>query len=107
MVDGRDHLAADQPHHAAPAQARYHHPDAFLRRAIFSSDFGLFLSMTKPGMLYETTSTIDTYVYRGLLEDNNIGRASAATFIQSIMGFILVLVANLTVRRFEKENALF
>ena len=43
----------------------------------------------------------------GLLEDNNIGRASAATFIQSIMGFILVLVANLTVRRFEKENALF
>ncbi len=75
---------------------------------IFYSDFGLFYQVPmNSGMLYETTSTIDTYVYRGLLEDNNIGRASAATFIQSIMGFILVLVANLTVRRFEKENALF
>ena len=75
---------------------------------IFYSDFGLFYQVPmNSGMLYETTSTIDTYVYRGLLEDNNIGRASAATFIQSIMGFILVLTANLTVRRFEKENALF
>ena len=75
---------------------------------IFYSDFGLFYQVPmNSGMLYETTSTIDTYVYRGLLEDNNIGRASAATCIQSIMGFILVLVANLTVRRFEKENALF
>ena len=75
---------------------------------IFYSDFGLFYQVPmNSGMLYETTSTIDTHVYRGLLEDNNIGRASAATFIQSIMGFILVLVANLTVRRFEKENALF
>ena len=75
---------------------------------IFYSDFGLFYQVPmNSGMLYETTSTIDTYVYRGLLEDNNIGRASAATFIQSIMGFILVLAANLTVRRFEKENALF
>ena len=65
---------------------------------IFYSDFGLFYQVPmNSGMLYETTSTIDTYVYRGLLEDNNIGRASAATFIQSIMGFILVLVANLTV----------
>lgn len=75
---------------------------------IFYSDFGLFYQVPmNSGMLYETTSTIDTYVYRGLLEDNNIGRASAATFIQSIMGFILVLAANLTVRRFERENALF
>ena len=76
--------------------------------SMFSSNFDLFYQVPmNSGMLYETTSTIDTYVYRGLLEDNNIGRASAATFIQSIMGFILVLVANLTVRRFEKENALF
>ena len=75
---------------------------------IFYSDFGLFYQVPmNSGMLYETTSTIDTYVYRGLLEDNNIGRASAATFIQSIMGFILVLVANLTVRWLKKENALF
>ncbi len=29
------------------------------------------------GLLYSTTQTIDTYVYRGLLELNDIGRSTA------------------------------
>lgn len=59
------------------------------------------------GMLYSTTSTIDTYVYRGLIQLGDIGMSSAAGFYQSIVGFILVLGSNLIVRHFDPENALF
>ena len=58
-------------------------------------------------MLYETTQTIDTFVYRALLELNDVGRSSAAGFLQSILGFVLVLGANLIVSRIDKESALF
>ena len=75
---------------------------------ILNSDFGLFYQVPmNTGMLYSTTSTIDTFVYRGLLETNDIGRASAAGFLQSILGFILVLSTNGIVRVVEKEHALF
>lgn len=75
---------------------------------IFYSDFGLFYQIPRDsGMLYSTTNVIDTYVYRGLMEQGNIGMSSAAGVYQSIIGFALVLLSNLVVRRFSKENALF
>ena len=75
---------------------------------IFYSDFGLFYQVPmNTGLLYSVTNTIDTYVYRGLLETNDVGRASAAGFIQSILGFLLVLGTNAAVRSIEKEHALF
>jgi putative aldouronate transport system permease protein len=75
---------------------------------IFYSDFGLFYQVPlNSGMLYDTTNVIDTYVYRGLLQLGDIGMASAAGFYQSIVGFILVLIANLIVRKRSKDNALF
>ena len=58
-------------------------------------------------MLLSTTQTIDTYVYRSLLELNDIGRSSAAGFLQSILGFICVLTANLVVSKIDNESALF
>ena len=75
---------------------------------IFYSDFGLFYQVPMDsGPLYDVTNTIDTYVYRGLIRLNNVGMSSAAGFYQSIVGFILVLLANFTVRKISKENALF
>ena len=75
---------------------------------IFYSDFGLFFQIPmNSGPLFETTNVIDTYVYRALLERNNIGQASAAGLYQSLVGFVLVLTANLIVRKVSKENALF
>ena len=53
------------------------------------------------------TNTIDTYVYRGLLEAGNISMSAAAGFYQSIVGFILVLGANLLVRKYDRDSALF
>lgn len=75
---------------------------------IFFSDFGLFYQVPQnSGAIYSTTNTIDTYVYRALLQQNNPSMSAAAGFYQSVVGFILVLVVNALVRRFSKENALF
>lgn len=75
---------------------------------MFYSDFGLFYQVPmNSGMLQDATMTIDTYVYRGLMENNDIGRAAAAGFLQSILGFITVFAANAIVRRIESDNALF
>jgi putative aldouronate transport system permease protein len=75
---------------------------------IFYSDFGLFYQVPQnSGMLFDVTQTIDTYVYRGLMELNNIGMAAAAALYQSVIGFVLVLGANAIVRKVDTENALF
>ena len=75
---------------------------------IFYSDFGLFLQVPmSSGILYSVTQTIDTYVYRALMALNQIGKASAASVYQSVVGFIIVLVANGIVRKLDRENAMF
>lgn len=71
------------------------------------SDFGLFYQVPMhSGMLYSTTQTIDTFVYRALLEQNSIGRSSAAGFFQSVLGFVLVMGANWIVNKLDRESAL-
>jgi putative aldouronate transport system permease protein len=75
---------------------------------IFYSDFGLFYQVPmNSGQLFNVTNTIDTYVYRSLLELNNIGMASAAASYQAVVGFMVILVVNMIVRKVDKENALF
>ena len=72
------------------------------------SDFGLFYQVPmNSGLLYSTTQTIDTYVYRGLLELNDIGRSTAGGFLQSILGFICVFTANTFVSKIDKDSSLF
>ena len=47
---------------------------------MFASDFGLFYQVPQDsGMLYETTTTIDTFVYRALMQDNDVGRSPFQT----------------------------
>lgn len=75
---------------------------------IFYSDFGLFYQVPmNVGSLYDVTNTIDTYVYRGLLQTPNIGMSGAAGAYQSIVGLLFVLTANFAVKKISKENALF
>lgn len=75
---------------------------------MFYSDFGLFYQVPmNNGLLFNATNTLDTYVYRGLLELNDIGRASAACFIQSILGFVLVWGANALTRKVDPDSAVF
>lgn len=75
---------------------------------IFYSDFGLFYQVPmNSGPLIDVTNTIDTYVYRALLTLNDVGRSSAAGFLQSILGFAIVWLTNFVVKKVDKENALF
>lgn len=75
---------------------------------IFNSDFGLFYQVPLGnGLLVSTTQTIDTYVYRALLELNNVSMSSAASVFQAVIGFVLVLASNLLVSVVEPDNALF
>ena len=75
---------------------------------IFNSDFGLFYQVQLgSGLLYDTTQTIDTFVYRALLVNNNISMSSAARVFQAVIGFALVLVSNEITRKINPENSLF
>ena len=75
---------------------------------IFYSDFGLFYQVPQnSGALFDVTQTIDTYVYRGLMELNDVGMSAAAGLYQSFVGFVLVIIANMTVRKLDPDNALF
>lgn len=75
---------------------------------IFYSDFGLFYQVTRnAGALYDTTLVIDTYVYQGLIVTGDFGMSSAAGLYQAVVGFVVVFVSNLIIRKISKEDALF
>ncbi|GHV71310.1 sugar ABC transporter permease [Spirochaetia bacterium] len=75
---------------------------------IFYSDFGLFLQVPmNSGQLFSVTNTIDTYVYRSLMQLNNISMASAAATYQAVVGFVIIFAVNMIVKKVDKENALF
>ncbi|BBI31983.1 ABC transporter permease [Cohnella abietis] len=75
---------------------------------IFYTDFGLFYQVPmNSGPLMDVTNTIDTYVYRGLIELNNIGMAAAAGLYQSLMGFLLVVIVNAIVKKVSEDSALY
>ena len=74
---------------------------------IFFADFGLFFQVPmNQGALFSTTNVIDTYVFRGLVQLGNISMSAAAGLYQSVVGFILVLFANLVVRKIDPDSAL-
>lgn len=75
---------------------------------IFNADFGLFYFVPRnTPQLYSTTDVIDTFVYRSLVQLGDISMAAAAGFYQSIVGLVLVVVANWLVRRVNRDYSLF
>lgn len=75
---------------------------------IFRSDFGLFYQVPlNTGALYDVTNVLDTYVFRSLTRIGDIGMASAAGFYQAVVGFVLVLAANLAVKKIDDSKSLF
>lgn len=75
---------------------------------IFRSDFGLFYQIPRnSGALYETTRTLDVYVYQALMKNSDYGMSSAASVYQSIVGFVLIVIANKIVKKYQSNSALF
>lgn len=76
--------------------------------SIFRSDFGLFYQATRnSGPLTPITQTIDVYVYKALLETNDINFSSAASLLQSVCGCITIVGANLLVKKIDPDAGLF
>ncbi|WP_256256609.1 sugar ABC transporter permease [Paenibacillus sp. BC26] len=77
---------------------------------LISGDFGLHYFVPNgglAGMTYPTTDIIDTYVYRALTKIGDVGMATAVGLFQSVVGLILVLSANLWVKKINPENSLW
>ncbi len=75
---------------------------------IFRADFGLFYQVPQnSGALYQVTAVLDTYIYNGLTATGDFGMTAAAGLYQSVVGALLLLAANLVVRKLEPDSALF
>lgn len=75
---------------------------------IMNSNFGLFYQTTQnSGALYPVTQTLDVYVYRSIMETNNLSMGAAAAAMQSIVGFCTIMIANAVIRKLDSSNALF
>jgi putative aldouronate transport system permease protein len=75
---------------------------------IMYADFGMFYNITRDsGQLLTTTDVLDTYVYRALRTQGLISMPAAAGVYQSIIGFVMVLIANWAVKRVDPDRALF
>lgn len=75
---------------------------------IFRADFGLFYNVTRNvGLLYETTDVFDTYIFRMVREIGDMGLSSASGLIQSVVGFVVVIIANKLSKKIDPDYGLF
>lgn len=75
---------------------------------LMHSDTGLFFQVTKNnGALFKTTQVIDSYILGQIKGSSNFGFTAASTFFQSVVGLVMMLIANYTVRKIEPDGALF
>jgi len=76
--------------------------------SIMKGNFDLFYQLVgESGQLMETTEIIDTYVWRSLRQNVQIGMGSAAGLYQSFVGMILVVLVNTIVKKIEPDYAIF
>lgn len=75
---------------------------------IFGSDFDMFYTLPAGSvMVRDVTTTIDIYVFNMLRSTAPLGYPAAAALLQSVLGFVLILVTNYIVRKTRPEMALF
>ncbi|MCR4586864.1 MAG: ABC transporter permease subunit [Lachnospiraceae bacterium] len=75
---------------------------------IFRGDFGLFYQTVRSSALLQpTTDIIDTYVFRLLIDNGNIGVSAAASLYQSVLCFITITIANKLVKKANPDYALY
>jgi len=75
---------------------------------ILKGQFDLFYQIVgQNGNLFASTDIIDTYVYRSLAVNFDIGMGTAAGLFQSGFGLVLILVVNYIIRKTHEDYALF
>ncbi|RTE08004.1 sugar ABC transporter permease, partial [Paenibacillus whitsoniae] len=75
---------------------------------IFNGDFGLIYAIIgRNPLLYPTTDVIDTFVFRSLMDLGDMGMSAAVGFLQSAIGFILVVTVNFIAKKTAPDSAIF
>jgi putative aldouronate transport system permease protein len=75
---------------------------------VFRGDFSMFYQIVGDNSLvYNATDVIDTYVVRSMTTIREFGMTSAAGFMQSILCFVIINMANGLVKKVDKDYALF
>lgn len=75
---------------------------------IFRGDFSMFYQVTGNNpMLYSATDVIDTYVTRSLVTTSEFGMTAAAGVYQSVLCFVIIMVFNALVKKYDKDYSLF
>ena len=73
---------------------------------ILNAGFDQIFNLYSP-VVYSTADIIDTYTYRVGLVDMQFSFSTAVGLFKNVIGFILVLSANLIIGRIDKEKSLF
>lgn len=73
---------------------------------IMNTDFGLFYQATRnSGAILSATETIDVYIYKALMEQANYGYSAAASLLQNGIGCMLLVGANLVIKKLSPEDS--
>ena len=76
---------------------------------IFSSDFGLFYQVSRGAAqpLTPVVATFDVKIYQMLTSNTvSLGKTTAASLFQSVVGCLTILAANAIVRKVDRDSAL-
>lgn len=80
----------------------------FALGSIMKGQFDLFYQLVgNNGTLFNVTDIVDTYVYRSLKVNFDIGMATAAGLYQSIFGFVMIMTVNYIIKKINDDYALF
>jgi putative aldouronate transport system permease protein len=80
----------------------------FALGGIMRGHFDLFYQVIgNNGILFETTDILDTYVYRSLKQNFDVGMGTAAGLFQSVVGFIIIMTTNWVIKKKQPEYVLF
>ena len=75
---------------------------------VFKGNFQMFWNTVgSNGLLYNHTDVIDTFVFRSLLNSNDIGMSSAVGLYQSVLNFGFIMLVNGIVKKIDNDSALF
>lgn len=75
---------------------------------IFRGDFGLFYQTVKSSaILQPVTDIIDTYVFRLLITNSDIGVSAATGLFQSVLCFVTIMLCNKLVKTLNPDYTLY
>lgn len=76
--------------------------------SIFVGDFGMIYAIVGDNpLLYSTTDVIDTFVYRTLRVQNDIGMSTAVGLMQSVLGILFAVSTNFIAKKLDEGSSVF